>query len=95
MHRVVQKGRKINTNCRQADAEVYRGKSDCFLSTVVLMIVPKSSDISKTGMQYSSCTSVSSNRFELLTFHKPVIKNDQWQFINLILGNPHLHPALH
>lgn len=58
------------------------------------MAVPKSSDISKTGMQYLSCPSISWNHYEVLTFHRPVIKNDQRQLINLILGNPYLHPPL-
>lgn len=65
-----------------------------FLSTAMLMAVPKSSDISKSGMQYSSCTNISWNHFEVLTFHRPVIKDDQRQLINLIWGNPHLHPPL-
>lgn len=65
-----------------------------FLSTAVLMAVPKSSDISKSGMQYSSCTNISWNHLEVLTFHRPVIKDDQRQLTNLIWGNPHLHPPL-
>lgn len=90
----MQKGKKIKTNCQHVNDEDYRGKSDCFLSTAVLMAVPKSSDISKTGMQYSSCPSISWNHYEVLTFHRPVIKNDQRQLISLILGNSYLHPPL-
>lgn len=54
------------------------------------MAVPKSSNISKTGMQYSSCPSISWNYLEVLTFHRPVMKNDKKQLINLILGHPPL-----
>lgn len=92
MHGVVQKGRKITTNCQQADAKVYSGKSVSFLSVGVLMATPKSSDISKIEMQYLSCIHSSWSDFELLTFHRPAIKDDQWQ--RTILCKPHLNLSL-
>lgn len=87
----MQKGRNINTNCQQPDARVYTGKSVCFLSMGVLMAVLKSSDISKTGMQHSSCIHTSRSHLEMLTFCRPAIKDDQYQ--QTAPGNPDLYPS--
>lgn len=57
----------------------------------VLMAVPKYQKVVFLRLG-CSISSISLNDFEVLTFHRPVIKDDQRQLINIIWGNLHLHP---